>query len=194
MSLKTKIINNIIDTEGGYTNDINDSGGETKFGITKSTAIAYGYMGDMKKLDREIAFEIYSKSFWDSQRLSDIEKLSPAIAEEIADTGVNMHPIVSAKFLQRCLNLLNYRQKFYRDIRVDGYIGKKTIYSLSKYLDKRGKDGEKVLLSMLNTLQGAKYISLAERREKDETFIYGWFHNRVILPIHKVLKDLNYGS
>jgi len=35
------------------------------------------------------------------------------------------------------------------------------------------------LYKMLNALQGAYYIELAERREKDEDFIYGWFKHRV---------------
>jgi hypothetical protein len=51
--------------------------------------------------------------------------------------------------------------------------------ALKRYLFLRGRDGQVVLLRMLNALQGAFYIELAERREKDETFIYGWFRARV---------------
>ena len=180
MTLKEKIINQIIETEGGYTNNPNDSGGETNWGITKATAEAHGYFGDMKKLEREIAFEIFSKTYWDINKLSSIEELSSPVAEEIADTGVNMGTGVSAIFFQRCLNVLNSREKYYSDIKVDGLIGQRTLLSLLTYLKKRGKEGEEVLLSMLNSLQGAKYIELAEWREKDEVFIYGWFKNRII--------------
>jgi len=38
-----------------------------------------------------------------------------------------------------------------------------------------------VLCRALNCLQGAYYIELAERREKDERFVYGWLKNRVVL-------------
>jgi len=31
----------------------------------------------------------------------------------------------------------------------------------------------------LNCLQGAFYVELAEKREKDERFVYGWLLNRV---------------
>lgn len=188
MSLKEKIINNIIDIEGGYSNNPNDSGGETKYGITKATAIANGYRGSMKRLPKSFAFQIYSKSFWDVQNLSLVEELSPNVTEKIADIGVNLGRKRAAIFLQRCLNVLNYKQKFYRDIKVDGNIGKRTISSLEKYLNNRGKEGEEVLLGMLSVLQGAKYISLAERREKDEIFIYGWFKNRIIEPTKLLLR------
>jgi hypothetical protein len=34
---------------------------------------------------------------------------------------------------------------------------------------------------MLNSLQGSSYVEIAERREKDEKWIYGWFKNRVVM-------------
>jgi hypothetical protein len=58
-------------------------------------------------------------------------------------------------------------------------MGALTIFALGQYLAKRGKAGETVLLRALNCLQGASYIDLAERRKKDETFLFGWLANRV---------------
>ena len=63
---------------------------------------------------------------------------------------------------------------------VDGRIGPATISSLSLFMINRNED-EEVLVKVLNCLQGAKYVTLAESREKDEQFIYGWFKNRVKL-------------
>lgn len=178
-SLKDKIINGIIAVEGGYVNDPNDSGGETMYGVTVAVARADGYTGPMKNLPRERAYSIYARTYWDANRLSDVEALSPQIAEEMADTGVNCGVAVAALFLQRSLNVLNRQGKDYADIRADGKVGPGTIAALRAYLNKRGKEGEKVLFRMLNALQGARYVELAEKREKDETFIYGWFLNRV---------------
>ena len=140
----------------------------------------------MRDLPKEIAFNIYSDLFWDKLSLEEIESLSAIIAAEIADTAINMGQKRAAIFLQRSLNVLNYRQGIYRDIKADGKIGRNTLFALKKYLAKRGKAGEEVLVGMLNALQGAKYIELAERREKDETFIYGWFLNRIVLPIKNI--------
>ncbi len=180
MSIKQKVIDGIIDREGGYVDDQDDSGGETRWGITKKVAKRYGYRGDMRDLPRETAFDIYDQRYWQAMRLGKIEKISPKIAEEIADTGVNMGVARAGDFLQRSLNALNNRGAHFKDLHVDGVIGRRTLKALSKHIKKRPKNGVTVLLRMLNSLQGAFYISLAERREKDEKFIYGWFLNRVI--------------
>lgn len=179
MSVKDKIINGIIDLEAGYVDNPADSGGPTKFGITEAVARADGYKGDMRDLPRERAFIILSRKYWDANRLSDIEALSPAVADEVADTGVNMGVHVAAEFLQRSLNALNRRQAFYPDLKVDGVIGPRSLKALHSYLWYRDGDGEKVLLKMLNCLQGAAYVGIAERREKDEDFIFGWFRQRI---------------
>ena len=97
----------------------------------------------------------------------------------MADTGVNMGIDRSAKFLQRCLNVLNNKGVSFPDIIVDGDIGGKTLSALSAFISIRKNDGEDVLLKMLNCLQGEFYISLAEKRDKDEKFVFGWFKNRV---------------
>ena len=53
-----------------------------------------------------------------------------------------------------------------------------TVAALTAYMQKRGVEGEGVLLKALNSLQGAYYIALAEKRETDESFEYGWLKNR----------------
>lgn len=178
-ALKNKIIDGIIAVEGGYVNDPRDSGGETNFGITVAVARASGYFGVMKDLPREIAFRIYEHKYWDALRLSEIEIFSERIAEELADTGVNMGVGAAAKFFQRSLNVLNNRGMLYSDIQVDGSIGLGTLNAFKAFIAKRGKDGEAVLYKMLNCLQGARYVELAEAREKDEAFVFGWYANRV---------------
>ena len=177
-SLKAYTIDNIIRIEGGYVNDPNDSGGETNFGITKAVARSFGYDGPMVDMPREVAFDIYAAKYWDTVRGDDLVALNHKVAEEVVDTGVNMGISRAGKFLQRSLNALNNRGTLYPDITVDGDIGNATLTALSQMIDKRDTD---TLVKMLNCLQGAFYVDLAERREKDEKFIYGWFKNRVKL-------------
>lgn len=176
--MKSRIISEIIRVEGGYVNDPSDSGGETNFGITVAVARANGYNGAMRDLPRSIAFDIYSAKYWDAVKGDDLAKLSELVAEEVADTSVNMGPGRAGKFLQRSLNVLNNQAKLYADLVVDGAIGPATVSALRGYLDTRD---EETLAKALNCLQGAYYITLAERREKDERFVYGWFKNRVTL-------------
>lgn len=178
--IKKQIINEIIKTEGGYVDNPNDSGGKTNFGITERVARDWGYDGDMKYLPRETAFDIYDKIFWQKLRLDDIlENGGELIAREIADTAVNMGHLRAISFLQRSLNLFNKDEKYFKSLLVDGAIGDKTIHALSKFYQFRGSDGVEVLHKTLNILQGMFYIELAERREKDKDFVYGWIKNRV---------------
>lgn len=178
MGVKNNLINQIIDVEGGYVDDPADSGGETNFGITKTAARAYGYLGPMRDMPREIAFDIYSSRYWGSVQADLMLQISERITAEIVDTGVNTGPQTAAKLLQRCLNVLNVQGSLYPDLIVDGQIGPTTLRALSEYLAERS---EQVLLKALNCLQGARYIELAERREKDERFVYGWLKARVEL-------------
>lgn len=183
MSVKDDVITEIIKIEGGYVNDPYDSGGETKYGITESVARTAGYAGPMIDLPYDLAFQIYAARYWAPIRGDSIEMVDEYIAREVADTAVNMGVHRAATFLQRSLNVLNNRATLWADLTVDGQIGGKTIASLQLCHDKRA-DGMSVLLTMLNCLQGAKYVELAEAREKDEKFIYGWFRNRVYLTGH----------
>lgn len=178
MNLKDRMINNIIDIEGGYVDNKDDSGGPTKYGITEMVARNYGYNGDMKDLSRRTAYNIYSDIYWSSVKADVLLGLSERIAFEVVDTGINCGVERTSVFLQRCLNVFNNRGKYYDDIDCDGVIGPATLHALSQYLIKRD---ENILVVALNSLQGAYYIKLAERREKDEAFIQGWISKRVTL-------------
>ena len=170
--MKERIINEIIRIEGDeYTNDPADSGGPTKYGITEVTARAWGYKGDMRDLPRQVAFDIYAARYWDSVRADDMPE---GVAAEVVDTGVNAGVHRAGRFLQRSLNVLTPGEA----LLVDGIIGSGTIRRLNEYLAVRD---EVTLVKMLNCLQGSYYVRLAERREKDERFIYGWFRNRVVI-------------
>jgi lysozyme family protein len=176
--LKQKIIDQIIFVEGGFVDDPDDSGGATNYGITEAVARAYGFAGDMRDMPRGVAFDIYVARYWDAVRADDLLALSEAVASEVVDTGVNMGTGRASKILQRALNVLNVGGSLYPDLVVDGAIGPMTIQALREYLAERN---ELVLCRALNCLQGAYYIELAERREKDEKFVYGWLKNRVVL-------------
>lgn len=177
--IKEQLIRKLIEIEGGYSNDPSDSGGETKFGITKEVARKNNYLGDMEHLPYSIAEDIYSKKYWKPLQGDTIAELGIKLIEELFDSAVNCGVYRTIVWLQRCLNLLNNVGKYYADIKVDGKLGNKTLQALKACIDYR-KDTT-VLLRMLNSIQGYHYINLAENRIKDEKFIYGWFLNRVTM-------------
>jgi lysozyme family protein len=173
------MLNELVGREGGYVNDPADKGGETNWGITIAVARAFGYTGDMRSMPRDVAVQIYTERYWTQPRFNKVASLSTIVAEELLDTGVNMGTSVAGRFLQRALNVLNQEGKLFPDIAVDGNIGKMTIASLGSFLKARGKDGETVLLRMLNAQQSVRYMDIAEGNASQERFVYGWQLNRV---------------
>lgn len=169
-----KMIDEIIEREGGYSDHPSDRGGETMWGVTKAVARAHGYSGDMRALPRSLAVKIYARTYFEKPNFHLIAEHAPRLAEEMTDTGVNMGPFHPAIHLQRLLNALNRREKDYADIGADGVIGLRTVGALRAFLGKRGREGEDVLLVGMNCLQGERYVTLSEGRSRNEDFLYGW--------------------
>ncbi|HEY8591879.1 MAG TPA: glycosyl hydrolase 108 family protein [Sphingomicrobium sp.] len=168
-----KLLDSLIEREGGYVNNPADKGGPTCFGITEAVARANGYRGAMRQLPRAEAAAIYKRLYWLRPRFDGIAKRSQALAGELFDTGVNMGPAVAVTFLQRALTALNRNGKDYADLVPDGRVGANTLAALDSFLSARGASGETVLLRALEALQGERYLRLAERRPANEAFLYG---------------------
>lgn len=174
-----EVIAEVIAKEGGYSNHPADRGGPTMWGITEQVARANGYHGAMPDMPKSVAERIYRKTYVIEPRFDQIGYRSAAIAAELTDTGVNMGTAVAAMMLQRALNALNRQGQDYPDLLADGKIGPATLAALEKYIAKRGKEGEAVMVKALNCLQGERYIDIAEKRPANEAFVYGWLRSRV---------------
>lgn len=174
-----EIILEIMEKEGFRSNNEDDLGGDTTYGITEATARRLGYEGSMADLTPDIAKALYLHEYVLRVRFDLVHAVSPIVGEELIDTGVNMGQGIAAKFLQRWLNVYNNKQQYYKDLLVDGHIGPETVAALKAFLAKRGQEGEKVLWKSLNASQGGRYLEISESREKNETFVYGWMKNRV---------------
>ncbi len=174
-----QIIEAVIDREGGFSDHPADRGGATRWGITEAVARAYGYRGEMRAFPRGSAAAIYRRIYWLRPGFDRVAKLSPSVAAELFDTGVNMGPAVAVSFLQRALNALNRSASDYPDIVPGPRIDDATLGSLSDFLGRRKPSGETVLIKALEALQGERYLDLAERRPANEAFLYGWLANRL---------------
>lgn len=172
------LIDEVIAREGGYSNHPNDRGGATRWGVTQAVARKYGYLGDMRNLPREKAVEIYHNIYWKTPRLEQIAHFAPILAAEIFDTAVNMGTHTAIRFLQRSLNALQDDEDRAL-LTLDGVIGSQSLSALERYLKLRGARGERVLTRAIDSLQGAKYIRLAEKRPANRVFLFGWLANRV---------------
>jgi lysozyme family protein len=172
-------IDKILAAEGGYADHPSDRGGPTMYGVTEAVARRSGYDGPMQELPESLAREIYRKRYIVRPAFDKVAAISPAIGFELADTGVNMGPARASEFLQRWLNGLNARGSRYADLFVDGRIGEVTLTALRAYLRWRGPQGERVLLSGLDCVQGARYLEIAEGNPSQEDFLYGWVLHRI---------------
>jgi len=170
--------------EGGYSNDPVDVGGETYKGVARryhKTWEGWQFI-DMKKNDPNFpdclrgnelldtaVRKFYKAYYWDVNLLDYVR--SQKIANEMFDTGVNMGTSRAGKFLQLALNLLNKNGKLWKDIVVDGKVGKNTLKALKSCLAYRG---EGYVYKIMNILQGNHYLEYMQKSPTQEKFAYGW--------------------
>jgi lysozyme family protein len=76
----------LIGSEGGYSFNPADPGGETMWGVTARVARAFGYAGAMKDLPLATAKEIAKTKYWDPLRLDEFD---PRVAFQIFDANYN---------------------------------------------------------------------------------------------------------
>lgn len=176
-----QIIDQVIAAEGGYSNDADDAGGETNFGITIAVARANGYTGPMNAMPRDVAVKIYTRRYVQEPRFDSIAALDGDIGAELIDTGVNMGPAQAAIFLQRWLNGFNDTGSRYQSLFVDGRLGEVSLAALAAFLKWRGSDGKKALLRTLNSAQAMRYLDIAESKPSQKKFLFGWILNRVLM-------------
>lgn len=96
----------LLEHEGGYSNDKNDPGGPTKYGITiidyRLYIKAKGTAEDVKKLTVEQARDIYRRKYWDALSC---HALPPGLDYAVFDYGVNSGIGRSGRVLCRLLGL-----------------------------------------------------------------------------------------
>ena len=171
-----------IGAEGHYSNDPNDGGGETCWGMTAGEARAFGYTGPMIAMTRDQAIAIYRARFWVQPRFDLVHAIDGPIAARLFDIGVNMGQAVGGRFMQRALNALNEGSD-YPALMIDGHLGAISLAALSAFVAKRGLPGRKVLLSMIVAQQTVDYIEITETSPKDKEYLFGWELQRALMPV-----------
>lgn len=96
--------------EGGYVHDKDDSGGETKYGISKK---AYPNL-DIKRLTEEQAKELYRHDYWNS---AGCDSLPGSLGVALFDSAVNCGVTRALSWLDKAKNaeeLLALREAYYQ--------------------------------------------------------------------------------
>jgi len=138
--------------EGGYVNNLNDSGGETNMGITQKDMPGQ----DMKTLTVEQATEYYAQNYWKAL-YSQIE--SQDIASKLFDMGVLFGVGTAVRELQRIIKIHN--------VPVDGQFGPRTLDVVNT--------AEPVgLLAAYKTSLVSHAVNIIAASQQDRVFFAGW--------------------
>lgn len=170
------ILSLILYLEGGYSNNPNDPGGETKYGITERVARDYGYTGSMIDLTEDEAKEIYYVKYISEPNFTSVIEVSEPVGTKLIDIGVNTGIHNASKWYQLTLNNFSRGCLDYPCVKVDGILGSASIEAFNNLIGIRGYTQScKLMLRGLNTYQGIHYFNLKSL----STFTVGWFTNRI---------------
>ena len=147
------IIDIVIKHEGGYVNDPNDLGGETKYGITKR----FYPDVDIKNLTEEEAKQIYYDDYWVPNK---VPSMHDNVKHIFFDMCINQGRGTAVKVLQRAVNSKG------GDLEVDGGLGPKTIEAINKY---------KPCDNRTRCYRLKHYYDLVNKKPEQEKFLFGWF-------------------
>jgi lysozyme family protein len=139
-----------IKKEGGYVNDPHDSGGETKYGISKRSWPQV----DIAKLTVWDAFKIYKQWYADPLRIKEID--NPRIGWKIFDVGVNAGLVRAVKLAQEVTGA-----------EVDGIMGPQTIHAINE------TDEATFFMHFIPALE-AFYADIVERNPTQQKFMRQW--------------------
>ena len=157
-----KFLDYIFEVEGSFTDDENDRGGKTTWGITEEEAREFGYTGDMRNLTKDFAKNIYLKKYYLGNKLDKI--IDDRVALSIFDWAVNS----GGRGIKKSQIVAN---KFGANLVIDGIIGNKTLEAINAI-------DPKMFLKEYHELQRAFYKNLAAKDSTQEDFLKGWL-NRV---------------
>ena len=158
-----RIFDYLLRVEGGYSDDKNDKGGKTKYGITEEEARDFGYKGNMQDLTKDFAKNIYLKKYYLGNKLDKVvnDKVALSICDWAVNSGRN-----GTKNAQIAINQLTNA-----NLDVDGIIGNKTLEALNSV------DSDK-FLEVYHNLQRIYYKGKVEADRTQEKFLTGWL-NRI---------------
>lgn len=150
-----RVVGFIMKKEGGYVNNPNDAGGETKFGISKRQ---YPTL-DIKNLTIQQAAAIYQRDYYDKIWG---DNLPFAWALVLTDFAVNAGVAVAVRRLQQLVG-----------VKVDGIFGQKTFDATNAVTD------IEIWIIRYTAARHAYYQSLVDNNPNMRFFLKGWLRRAV---------------
>lgn len=138
-----------------YTDDPNDAGGETKFGVSKA---AFPDV-DIANVTYNSAAKIWLDNFWTPNRLEEVG--NQELANKLLNMIGNSNPRVAVGQFQTAINNCG------GSIDVDGLIGTVTI-------DTANSCNPKWLLSVFKNIRIEYYVELVDKNPNRVSYLKGW--------------------
>lgn len=159
------------DAEGVFSNDPDDAGGKTKYGITEATAKACGYKGRIEDLTPNEAERIYYKVFWYDTKIGMIDNVEVKLL--IFMFAINKNPRRAIQCLQEGFNLVNFKGRYGPDLKTDGILGPITLKSINRL-----KDDRRLLYSVRGEVV-YYYRTITKRKPIFRKYYAGWLSKRI---------------
>lgn len=157
IDVSDKAIEYVLKNEGLYSNDVDDKGKETKFGISKRS---YPKL-NIKNLSVQKAKEIYKKDFWENQNYKNIKNQDLAI--KVFDLAVNVGTSRANKLIQRALRSVEKR------VEENGILDDVTICLINE-------SDATDLLSALKSESAGYYRLIVSTKPYRAKFLKGWLN------------------
>ena len=154
----------VFDAEGGFSDNPDDRGGPTNFGISAGFLESIGYGKTPEEMTRDEARELYQKYFWAPVRGDD---LPPPVALVVFDMAVNSGVKTAVRRLQYVLN--NYQA-----MDVDGAMGPRTLAAVQSAYHLYNT----IFLGELLNSRREYYADLIRKNPSQGVFARGW-NNRL---------------
>lgn len=162
-------LSKILQNEGGYINDQDDTGGETYRGVSRKNwskwqgwtnidllKLQPGFPANLER-DQELqslVFDFYESNFWN--RIKGDSILSQEIADSIFDFAINAGVGTSASLAQLVVG-----------VKPDGIIGNMSLEAINAF------DTDHFIASF-TVAKIARYISIVKKRPVAKKYFYGW--------------------
>lgn len=178
------LLEQIITTEGGFTDDSHDSAHQkriangdkwdsycTNLGITQFTLSVYlqkqASRDDIFNLDKTLAQKIYYTEYLLKPKL---DKFGENIMPQLLDMSINMGPTKPVMFLQQVYN--EWAETLQASpITKDGIVGNKTIAAINEM--RKDVTDDNINLSLYN-MRIKFYHHIATINPKNKKFLNGW--------------------
>lgn len=166
-----RVVEDLLEQEGGFVNHENDRGGATNFGITigfyRDNVDESATVDDIRNLTREDAKEIYYKFFWNpvnySVAESNYSKLPKGVGEMIFQYAVNTGYKRAHRLLQQGLKELG------KDVSLDGWLGPNTIEAANEV--------DRIKLLKWTSIKATKfYTDIVLNSSDQKVFLEGWLN------------------